>query len=122
MRQSQWHANEADRHSNPRHSSANSSHCFPGFGVPHADVAQLLGISAKTMVRHFCPELDVGAAVVQAKLVKSLIAMAAGDDDTALNATTFLLCSRFGWSPERHDVGGPAAPTAATEAAEGELI
>ena len=93
-----------------------------GRGVPHADVAQLLGISAKTMVRHFCPELDVGAAVVQAKLVKSLIAMAAGDDDTALNATTFLLCSRFGWSPERHDVGGPAAPTAATEAAEGELI
>ena len=80
------------------------------------DLANRLGLGD----RFFGGEVEAGWR--QAKLVKSLIAMAAGDDDTALDATTFLLRSRFGWSPERHDMGSPAAPTAATEAAEGELI
>ncbi|TCA38497.1 RNA polymerase subunit sigma-70 [Rhizobium leguminosarum bv. viciae] len=67
-------------------------------GIPQAEICRVLAVSEKTLRRRYRPELDRGAAKLQAALLGHLLRLAAGGDDVALRAIIFLLRSRFGWS------------------------
>ncbi|WP_245503333.1 RNA polymerase subunit sigma-70 [Rhizobium ruizarguesonis] len=69
------------------------------YAVPTIKIAELLGISQKTLFKHYRTELDRGAARLEAALVLRIYALAAGRGDIALRAATFILKARFGWSP-----------------------
>lgn len=75
-----------------------------GWGIPQARIAQVIGVTPKTLRKHFGPELEVGSAKLEAQLAQNLLRIAQGHDRQALIATIFALKSRFGWveaAPER---------------------
>lgn len=69
-----------------------------GYGIPTAKIADVLDISLHTLFKHYERELKVGSAKVESMLVGNLARLAKGNDGTALKATIFSLCTRFGWS------------------------
>ncbi|MGO7820479.1 RNA polymerase subunit sigma-70 [Rhizobium ruizarguesonis] len=69
------------------------------YAVPTIKIAELLGISQKTLYKHYRVELDRGAARLEAALAAQLFRIANGKGAVALKAITFLLRARFGWSP-----------------------
>lgn len=69
------------------------------YAVPTIKIAELLGISPKTLFKRYRAELNRGAARLEAALVMRLYALAAGNGAIALRATIFILKARFGWSP-----------------------
>lgn len=54
-----------------------------GYGIPHDQIARLIGITKPTLEKHFRNELDVGAAKANAKVVESLYEQAVGGNVTA---------------------------------------
>lgn len=72
-----------------------------GYGVPHDDIAVVLGVTAKTLRKHFRLELDRGAARANARVGQRLFEMASSGQNTA--ATIFWLKARAGWR-EKQDL------------------
>ena len=68
-----------------------------GWAIPQERIARVIGCDAKTLRKHFGPELDVGSARLEAQLAQNLLRIAQGPDRAALVATIFALKSRFGW-------------------------
>lgn len=66
--------------------------------VPTIKIAEILGISLKTLFKHYRHELDRDAAKVEAVLVMHLHRLAGGKGAVAFRATKFILKARFGWS------------------------
>jgi len=66
--------------------------------APQADICRFLESDPKTLLRHYRPQLDIGAARVETRLVMHLHRLASGKDGVALRAIIFLLRARFGWS------------------------
>ena len=69
-----------------------------GHNIGQDKIALALGITEKTLRKHFKKELSIAAAQVEAQLVSNLFALAKGKDGTAFRANEFLLNCRFGWS------------------------
>jgi hypothetical protein len=69
-----------------------------GFGIPLEGICHSVGITKPTLLKHYAQELDVGAAKLEANLIGKLMRLSQGSDGTALKATMFMLCCRFGWS------------------------
>lgn len=69
-----------------------------GWAIPQERIANVIGIDAKTLRKHFPDELDVGSAKLEAQLAQNLLRIALGNDRQALIATIFALKSRFGWA------------------------
>lgn len=69
-----------------------------GHNIAQEKIALALGITEKTLRKHFKKELLIAAAQVEAQLVSNLFALAKGKDGTAFRANEFLLNCRFGWS------------------------
>jgi len=67
-------------------------------GISQAQISSVLNISAKTLRRHYRPELRRGASKFECALALRLIDLAAGNSAVSLKATIFLLRCRFGWS------------------------
>ncbi|RVM95978.1 hypothetical protein CN119_08005 [Sinorhizobium meliloti] len=67
--------------------------------VPTIKIAEILGISQKTLFKHYRRELDIGSARVEAALVMNLYRLASGSDGVAFKAIRFSLQCKFGWSP-----------------------
>ena len=55
-----------------------------GLGLPHEQIAALIGIDDKTLRKHYRTELDVGKAKASASIAKSLYNKALGGDTTAM--------------------------------------
>ncbi|MES2531939.1 MAG: hypothetical protein V4636_12955 [Pseudomonadota bacterium] len=78
-------------------------------GVPHDDIARMIGIDPKTLRLHFREELDLGSAKATAQIAQRLYQRAIGGD---LGAMIFWLKARAGWR-EKHQIehtgtgGGP---------------
>lgn len=64
---------------------------------PQDRIAQVIGCTAKTLRKHFAPELEVGSAKLEAQLAQNLLRIVSGQDRQALIATILALKSRFGW-------------------------
>ena len=55
-----------------------------GLGLPHEQIAALIGISDKTLRKHYATELAVGKAKASAQIAKSLFNKAQAGDTTAM--------------------------------------
>jgi hypothetical protein len=63
-------------------------------GVPHHDIALLVHLSTKTLLKHYRKELDIGKARGNATISKRVFAMAAKGH---LGACCFWLKTQAGW-------------------------
>ena len=68
-----------------------------GYGVPEADIAGVVGISPKTLRKHYRGELDHGHVKANAKVAENLYRKATGDGREAVIAAIFWLKTRAGW-------------------------
>ena len=68
-----------------------------GYGVPEADIAGVVGISPKTLRKHYRSELDHGHVKANAKVAENLYRKATGDGREAVIAAIFWLKTRAGW-------------------------
>lgn len=72
---------------------------FAAFGIPHEDIAKVLGIkSPKTLRKHFRQELDLGAIEANARVAQTFLKMATSGNCPA--ATIFFLKSRARWTEQ----------------------
>jgi hypothetical protein len=55
-----------------------------GLGLPHEQIASLVGIDDKTLRKHYRKELDDGKAKANSQIAKTLYGKAIGGDTTAL--------------------------------------
>ena len=55
-----------------------------GFGLPHEQIATLVGIDDKTLRKHYRAELDMGKAKANGQIAKTLFSKAVGGDTTSL--------------------------------------
>ena len=83
-----------------------------GRGVPHADIARLVGVSVPILHRDYRAELDLGMAKANATVAGRLFKMT----ETNVAAAIFWAKARMGWR-EKQEVevsglnGGPIATT-----------
>jgi hypothetical protein len=83
-----------------------------GYGVPESDIAGVVGVSPKTLRKHYRSELDHGHVKANAKVAENLFRKATGDGREAVIAAIFWLKTRAGWketmvSEVTHDVADP---------------
>jgi hypothetical protein len=55
-----------------------------GLGLPHEQIAILVGIDDKTLRKHYREELDLGKAKANGQIAKTLFSKATAGDTTAL--------------------------------------
>ena len=65
-----------------------------GYGVPQEDIATVLDIAKKTLLKHYRRELDLGIAQANARIGQTLFDMATGGN---VAAAIFWAKSRMGW-------------------------
>lgn len=68
-----------------------------GFGIPHLDIARVLGIDRKTLERQYRSELDTGHIKANTQVAQSLFSKAIGSGPQAVTACIFWLKVRAGW-------------------------
>jgi len=71
-------------------------------GTPHADIAAVIGIDAKTLRKHYAAELDVAAIKANAAVGRTAFLMATGGPrrlwhKAVPSMTIFWLKTRMGW-------------------------
>ena len=67
------------------------------YGIPEADIAQVMEIDPKTLRRHYRPELDTGHIKANSRMAENLYRKAMGDGSQAVTATIFWLKTRARW-------------------------
>ena len=68
----------------PTENSRKQVETSAGLGLPHEQIAALVGIDDKTLRKHYRTELDVGKAKASASIARSLYNKALGGDTTAM--------------------------------------
>lgn len=68
-----------------------------GYGIPEAEIAGVVGIDAKTLRKHYRPELDHGHTKANARVAENLYRKATGEGREAVIAAIFWLKTRAGW-------------------------
>src|SRR5690606_30364160 len=68
-----------------------------GYGVPEADIADMIGIDPKTLRKHNRQELDQGHTKANIKVAENLFRKATGEGREAVTAAIFWLKARAGW-------------------------
>ena len=75
-----------------------------GYGVPEKDIA----VDAKTLRKHYRPELDHGHTKANARVAENLYCRATGEGREAVVAAIFWLKTRAGWKESSiHELKGP---------------
>src|SRR4051795_10354345 len=72
----------------------NEAQVLAGVGLPHSQIALLLGCDEKTLRKHLHDELDLGAAKATARVARTLFEKALGGDVASM---IFWLKVRAGW-------------------------
>jgi hypothetical protein len=75
--------------------------CMVSVGTPHNVIARAIGVSDRTLYRHFEHELKNGKAEIHAAIGKSIASMALAGDKTMM---IFFAKAQMGWR-ERTSVG-----------------
>lgn len=68
-----------------------------GYGIPHVEIALVVGIAPKTLRKHFRHELDTGHINANAKVAESLYNKAIGDGSSAVTAAIWWTKAQMGW-------------------------
>lgn len=77
------------------------------YGVPEAAIAQVIGISVKTLSKYFREELDTAHIRANLAVAQSLWRKATGEGPQSVTAAIFWAKARMGWR-ERDFVFDPA--------------
>jgi hypothetical protein len=82
-------------------------------GAQHERMAEVIGITAKTLRKHFRHELDYGRDQANANVVANLYRQATKDDPKAITAAIYWTKAQMGWrEASRTEItgadGGPA--------------
>ena len=80
----------------PTDEQRRSAEAMAGYGVPHNDIALVIGCSAPTLRKYFRHELDVGQAKANAKIAQTLFHMATVDRN--VTAAIYWTKARMKWS------------------------
>jgi hypothetical protein len=67
---------------------------YAAVGVPHHDIALLIGVSIKTLLKYYRTEMDIGKARANATVAKGLFSSATKGN---LGAQIFWMKSQAGW-------------------------
>ena len=91
-----------------------------GYGVPEKDIAGVIGVDAKTLRKHYRPELDHGHVKANARVAENLYRRATGEGREAVVAAIFWLKTRAGWKETAtHEItgrnGGPIETSDVTD-------
>ena len=81
-----------------------------GYGIPHDDIATVVGIDPKTLRVHYREQLDRGHVVANTKVAANLFKIATGTGREAVTAAIFWLKARAGWSEYAPPPAREAAP------------
>jgi len=85
----------------PRHQpdqfSRRQVEALAGYGVREPDIAGMMGIDAKTLRKHYRPELDLGHVKANAKVAENLFRKATGEGRESVTAAIFWLKARARW-------------------------
>lgn len=79
----------------PTEASRKEVSAYAAVGTPHHDIARLVGLSIKTLLKHYRHELDTGKARATAQVAKTLFQMATQEKNTA--AAIFWMKAQAGW-------------------------
>src|SRR5947199_70905 len=80
-----------------------------GFGIPEAEIAQVLDIDPETLGARYRKELDTGRTKANARVAESLYRKATGEGREAVTAAIFWLKTRAGWKETTaHELSGAA--------------
>ena len=84
---------------------------YAAVGTPHHDIAKLVGIDTKTLLKWYRDELDTGKARANAQVAKTLFQQAIGGNITA---AIFWMKAQAGWRdrPSFEDFGEAPSPIA----------
>lgn len=74
------------------------------YGIKHDVIADILGISDKTLRKYFAHEIRVGLGSIVEEVANSLVEKAKSDRPDAVNAAKFFLQSRGDWAEKTEDV------------------
>lgn len=87
---------------NPRHQPSaeqrKTVEAMAGYGIPHDDIAVVIGIDPKTLRLHYRAELDRGHVIANTKVAENLYKIATGTGREAVTAAIFWLKVRAGWN------------------------
>tara|TARA_Y100000593_G_scaffold38802_1_gene75111 strand:+ start:784 stop:1110 length:327 start_codon:yes stop_codon:yes gene_type:complete len=75
------------------------------YGIRHDDIARVVGVTGKTLRKHYRGELDTGHIEANAQVAGSLFQNAKGGNVTA---QIWWTKTRMGWSEKRDDDDGAA--------------
>lgn len=72
-----------------------------GLGMPHEEVAKLIGISRNTLYKHFRAEIDIGATKANYTVGKMLLWLStqSKDERVRLDGCRYWTARRMGWKP-----------------------
>jgi len=76
-------------------------------GIPHMDIARVIGLSLPTMYKWYKQELDTGATKANSMVAQSLYQKALGNGNGAVAACIFWLKVRAGWIEPRPEEAQP---------------
>jgi hypothetical protein len=67
------------------------------YGIPEADIAEVIDIDPKTLRKHYRKELNTGSIKANTKIAESLYRKALGDGSQSVTAAIFWLKTRAHW-------------------------
>lgn len=121
-----FNAHEPDDHSRAM------VEAMSGYGIPHDDIATVVGCDPKTLRKHYRDELDRGGIKANSKVAENLFKIATGKGREAVTAAIFWLKVRAGWSefspsaqprpPGKKEQAQQDAETAAAGTGLGDLV
>jgi hypothetical protein len=82
----------------PSEEARKTVQAMAGYGIPHDDIATVIGISPHTLRKHYAKELDTGQIIATSKVAQNLFRIATGEGREAVAAAIFWLKTRAGWS------------------------
>jgi hypothetical protein len=79
-----------------------------GYGVPEAEIAEVVGVDPKTLRKHYRVELKQGHTKANARVAENLYRKATGEGREAVTAAIFWLKTRAHWrETSAHEISGP---------------
>ena len=93
----------------PTDASRKQVEALASFGVPHDDIARIVGISDVTLRRHYAEVLATAAVKANSMVAQSLFTRATkGDGASSVSAAIFWLKTRGRWREhDVHEITGP---------------
>ena len=92
----------------PTDEGRKSVEAMAGYGIPHVDIATVVGVSHNTLRKRYRAELDAGHIKANSKIAESLYQQAV--DHGNVTAAIWWTKARMGWSETMKHTGEDGGP------------